>query len=688
MLVSVAWIKSLLPGLPEPAEVARVLTARGLTVDAIATAGADAVLDVDVPANRPDALGHLGIAREIAAGLGLPFDPDYEAPAGSGAAPGAAVRVAIEDEGLCRRYTAGLVRGVRVGPSPAWVVARLEACGVRSINNVVDASNLVLLELGQPVHFFDLARLSGSEVRIRRAVEGEVLVTLDGGERRLASDMLVIADARRPVALAGVMGGADSEIGETTADVLIEAAWFLPGSVRRTARRLAMSTEASQRFERGCDPEAPLAAQHLSMRLLAELCGGTPAPGVLDLYPGRREPSRVIVRLARAATLLGYEPPRADARRALEAVGCRVVAADAVGFEVEPPSWRVDLEREADLVEEIGRHVGYDRIPTAAIPLAPAGSGVPADADDERVRDRLAALGFHEALCYAMIGPGEDAGYAADDDPAPLALTNPISESLGWLRRSLLPALAAAAASNLRRGVEDVRLFDVGRIFLPRERGAFPEERVRAGIVWAGAAAGRHWSAPVRAVDLWDVAGTVEAVLHLLRPQGRWERGRSARACFQPGRSIAWSVPGGPTVAWCGQLDPARAGALESPSPIYLAEIDLDAVATLARELPQHRPLPRVPSSWRDLSLRCAPGVEAGTVLAALRAVDSPAPATFEVVDRFEGPPLREGEVSLTVRVILRPLERTLEDAATERFRSELLLALDGVPGVKVRDGA
>lgn len=688
MLVSVAWIKSLLPGLPVADEVARVLTARGLTVDAIATSGSDAVLDVDVPANRPDALGHLGIAREIAAGLGLPFDPVYEAPPSAGAPTDGVVRVAIDDPDLCRRYTAGLVRNVRVGPSPAWVVARLEACGVRSINNVVDASNLVLLELGQPVHYFDLARLSGAEVRIRRAAEGEALVTLDGGERRLSPDTLVIADARRPVALAGVMGGADSEIAETTSDVLIEAAWFLPGSVRRTARRLAMSTEASQRFERGCDPEAPLAAQHLSMRLLAELCGGTPAPGLLDLYPGRREPSRVSVRLARAATLLGYEPPRADARRALEAVGCRVVAADAVGFEVEPPSWRVDLEREADLVEEIGRHVGYDRIPTAAIPLAPAGSGVPADADDERVRDRLASLGFHEALGYAMIGPGEDDGYADDADPAPLALTNPISESLGWLRRSLLPALVAAAAANLRRGVEDVRLFDVGRVFLPRGRGEFPEERVRAGLVWAGAAAGRHWSEPVRGVDLWDVAGTVEAVLHLLRPQAGWERGRSGRRGFQPGRSIAWSIPGGPTVAWCGQIDPARAAALESPAPIYAAEIDLDAVATLSRELPQHRPLPRVPSSWRDLSLVCAPGVEAAAILAALRAVPAPAPAAFEVVDRFEGAPLRDGEVSLTVRVILRPLERTLEDASTERYRSALVQALGDVPGVQLRAGA
>lgn len=688
MLVSVAWIKSLLPGLPGASEVARVLTSRGLTVDAVAEVPGDFVLDVDVPANRPDALGHVGVAREVAAGLGLPFDPTSEAPAGAGAPVGDVVRVAIDDDDLCRRYTAGLVRGVSVSPSPAWVVARLEACGLRSINNVVDSSNLVLLELGQPVHFFDLARLAGPEIRIRRAGAGEVLVSLDGAERRLVPDMLVIADARRPVALAGVMGGADSEIHDTTRDVLIEAAWFLPGSVRRTARTLGMSTEASQRFERGCDPEAPIAAQHLAMRLLAEVCGGTPAPGVVDLYPGRRAPSRVSVRLARAATLLGYEPSRAEARRALEAVGCRVTAADAVALEVETPSWRVDLEREADLVEEIGRHVGYDRIPTATIPLAPAGSGVAPDADDERVRDRLASLGFHEALCYAMIGPGEDAGYAAEQDPAPLALTNPISESLGWLRRSLLPSLAAAAAANLRRGVDDVRLFDVGRVFLPHGRGAFPEERVRAGAVWAGASGARHWSAPARPVDLWDVAGTVEAVLHLLRPRGAWQRGRSARGCFQPGRSIAWSVPGGAPVAWCGQLDPARAAALDSPAPIYLAEIDLDAVAILPRAVPQHRPLPRVPASWRDLSLVCAPGVEAGTLLAALKAVPAPAPASFEVVDRFEGAPLREGEVALTVRVILRPLERTLEDAATESYRSALVLALDGVPGVQLRAGA
>lgn len=688
MLVSIAWIRSLLPGLPDAAEVARVLTSRGLTVDAVAGEGASAILEVDVPANRPDALGHVGIAREVAAGLGLPFDPTYEPPPASGAPVDATVAVVVDEPELCRRYTAGLVRGVTVGPSPDWVVSRLGACGLRSIDNVVDASNLVLLELGQPVHFFDLSRLEGREIRVRRAREGETLVSLDGAERRLDGETLVIADGVRTVALAGVMGGAGSEIGPTTRDVLVEAAWFHPGSVRRTARRLGMSTEASQRFERGCDPEAPPAAQALALRLLVELCGGTAAPGLIDVHPRPFVPRRVTVRLPRAATLLGYEPTRADARRALEAVGCRIVAADAVSFEVEPPSWRVDLEREADLVEEIGRHLGYERIPTAAVPLAPTGSGVPADADEERVRDRLASLGFHEAFNYAMIGAGEDVGYAAADDPAPLPLANPLSESLGWLRRSLLPSLAAAAAANLRRGVDDVRLFEVGRVFLPRGPGEFPVEPLRAGIAWAGASEARHWSEPAKAVDLWDAAGAVEAVLQLLRPRGVFRRGDGSRECFQPGRSLAWTLPGGNTVAWCGQLDPSRAAALPSPEPIYLAEIDLDAVATLPRELPRHRPLPRVPGTWRDLSLLCAPGVRAGVLLDALHAVPSPAPASFEVVDRFEGAPLRDGEVSLTVRVILRPLERTLEDAATEGYRAALLVALDGIPGVSLRSGS
>jgi len=364
--------------------------------------GDDTVFDLDVPANRPDALGHRGVAREIAAAFGLPLAPQAEGPAAAGAPVAGAVSVAIEAPDLCGRYTARLVRGLRVGPSPPRIVRRLAACGLRSINNVVDASNLVMLELGQPVHFFDLATLAGPGIRVRRAIAGESLTTLDGIERPLDPAMLVIADEERPVALAGVIGGAATEIRASTRDVLVEAAWFSPASVRLTARACGLATDASQRFERGCDPEAPPAAQELAARWLAELAGGTPAPGIIDVRPAPPVARTLSVRLARAARLLGYEPRADEALDALAALGLSP-RARGEALEVTVPSWRVDLEREADLVEEIGRHLGYDRIPSRTPQGVPRSSHARGADIEEAVRDRLAALGFNEAFSYAMV---------------------------------------------------------------------------------------------------------------------------------------------------------------------------------------------------------------------------------------------------------------------------------------------
>ena len=361
MLISLRWLRELVPATAEAAEIGRRLTARGLTVDAVTVEDDDTVFDVDVPANRPDALGHLGIAREVAASFGLELTPRSSGPVAD--APLSAVAVTLPASDLCGRYTARVVRGVTVGPSPAWVVSRLAACGIRSINNVVDASNLVLLELGQPVHFFDLETLNGPAIRVRRANPGESLRTLDGIDRTLTPGMLVIADDARAVALAGVIGGAATEIRAATTDVLVEAAWFSPASVRATAQAFGLSTDASQRFERGCDPEAPPLAQDLAAHLLARLAGGTAAAGRIDVRPSPAVVRTLTVRMARAARMLGYAPSMDEAVGALGAVGLApTVRGDEI--DVTVPSWRVDLEREADLVEEIGRHLGYDRIPS------------------------------------------------------------------------------------------------------------------------------------------------------------------------------------------------------------------------------------------------------------------------------------------------------------------------------------
>ncbi len=684
MLISFAWLRELVPVGPDAVEVGRRLTMRGLTVDAVIAGGGDTVFDIDVPANRPDAMGHLGVAREVAAAFGLALTPRPKAPPGDGAPIEGAAFVTIEAPDLCGRYTARLVRGVTVGPSPASVVSRLQACGLRSINNVVDVSNLVMLELGQPVHFFDLAALTESTIAVRRAGPGETMTTIDGIERSLDPAMLVVADAKRAAALAGVMGGARSEVRASTKDVLIEAAWFAPRSVRSTARALGLATDASLRFERGCDPEAPAAAQDLAVRLLAELAGGAGAPGMIDVRPSMPVPRTLTVRLPRAARLLGYAPSAEESVHALASVGLAPRrAGDAI--EVTVPSWRVDLEREVDLVEEIGRALGYDRIPSRA-----QNDAIRADASlgaslEERVRDHLAAAGFSEAVNYAMIGPGEDDAFVPADSPSPLALRNPISEALRVLRRALLPGLLRATDQNLRRGAADVRLFEVGRVFLARDAGELPDEPSRAGFAWAGCAEAAHWSGTARVADAYDAAGLIEDTLSIAAGERAFRRDRSDLPGLHPGRSFAWRDDAGRRVAWCGPLHPDEASRLGLAAQVLLGEVDLEVTARLPAEPIVYRPVPRLPATWRDLSVVLEPGTPSGGVVTALASVTPPAPVFLTWIDRYEGPPLASGQVAMTLRVILQAPDRTLTDAETEAYRAELVRALDSVPGARLR---
>jgi phenylalanyl-tRNA synthetase beta chain len=685
MLISLAWLRELVDVKSDDDEIARRLTARGLTVDAQTAVSGDTVLDIDVPANRPDALGHLGVAREVAAAFGVLLKPLPPLPTPSGTPAAQTVTVSVDAPELCGRYTAGIVRGVRVGPSPPWVVARLAACGHRSVNNVVDVSNLVMLALGQPVHFFDLAKLAGNAIHVREAESGERLTTLDGLLRSLGPGMIVIADAGGPTALGGVMGGAGSQITDATKDVLIEAAWFSPKAVRHTARGLNLVTDASQRFERGGDPEAPSAAQALAASLLASLAGGAAAPGIVDVRRAPAVTRTLRVRSARATALLGYPVSTAVATKALSEMSLTPSAQGHV-IEVTVPSWRVDLTREADLVEEIGRHLGYDRIPSTTPREAPRRASASRRAElEEAARDRLAGLGFNEAFNYAMIGPGEDDRFVPPGAPAAPTLVNPIAETLGTLRRSLLPGLLRAADQNLRRGAASVRLFEVGCVFHAKGPGELPDEPSRAGFAWSGTAEPAHWSEASRPVDLWDAAGIVEDILNRAFGDTPLTRRRAEIAAFHPGRAIAWHDGAGRTVAWCGPLHPDDVVRLGLPAAVWLAEIDLSPAADLTRAAELYRPVPRVPATWRDLSIVIPPAVDSQSILAVLAGVEPPAPVSMSWIDRYSGSSLPSGHVAMTLRVILQPVDRTLNDAEAEEYRSRLVAALDSVPGVRLR---
>jgi phenylalanyl-tRNA synthetase beta chain len=685
MLVSLSWLRALCPFDADASETAHALTDRGLTVDEITTVGNDTVFDVDVPANRPDCLGHLGLARELAAAFQVPLLPRPAAATVGGEDAARTVRVLVEAPDLCPRYTARVVRGVRVGPSPPWVVERLQACGLRSINNVVDVSNLVLLELSQPIHTFDLELLDEPTVKVRRATPGESLTTLDGERRRLDPDMLLIADAHRPVALAGVMGGAETEIRDTTTTVLIEAAAFLPAAVRATAGALGMKTDASYRFERGVDPEGIVEAQEMACRLLAELAGGTPAPGLVDVDSEGRPEREMVLRLERVRLLLGFDPGEDAVGSALEALGLRPRNEDGGPFRVIPPPWRPDLQREADLVEEVARHVGYGRIPSR-LPPAP---GVPAPESPARVivdgcRDVLSGFGFREAYSYSMVADGEDDPYVPSSSAPAIVLDNPSAEHLSRMRRSLLPGLVRSADLNLRRGCTDVRLFEVGRVFEAKAGGGLPDEPLHAALVWSGTADSRHWSDEARAVGFHDLAGVVDATLESLRPEIPVAIARTALAALHPGRSAAWRVSGR-TLAVGGEIHPALRSRLDLRESLFLAEINLSSLQALPRAEPRNAPLPRVPSVSRDLSVVVPDGVEFSRILEVLRGVPAPAPATFAVVDRYAGKGLASNEAALTVRGMLQPLEKSLTDPETEAWRAELVRTLREQLGIRIR---
>lgn len=681
MLASLNWIAELAAVDPDADRIAHALTARGLTVDAVdreAVAG-DVVLDIDIPANRPDCLGHLGLAREVAAAFGSTLVPFPGFPAAAGEPVGSAVQVEVEAPDLCPRYTAGIVRGVRIGPSPEHVVRRLEACGLRSINNAVDASNLVMLGIGQPIHFFDLARVDDRRIVIRRGRPGEVMTTLDGIERKLDDEMTVIGCGSRADGLGGIMGGAATEVLPETTEILIEAASFLPTAIRRASRVLGLQTDASHRFERGVDPEAVLPAQAYAAWLLAELAGGVPAPDAIDVYSRPREAPQVAMRTSRAAILLGYDPGAGTVRDAFRALALPAEETDPGRFVVTVPSWRMDLEREADLVEEVARHVGYDRIPST-LPTcgqpAVEGSTHPLT---ERCREVLSHRGFAEAFNYAMIAPGDDDPFVPAGGRAPLPIANPISDQLAVLRRTAVPGLLQSVDRNLRRGNRNVRLFEVGRVFLAAaDPGAFPEESMRAALAWTGTVRPPHWSDAAPDADLFDLAGVLDSLIEVLRPGLDLRRERSELAGVDPGRGIAWVVPGdGRIVAYAGVVHPELRARLDLPQDVMVAEIDLDALLACPGDRERHAPLPRVPSVTRDLSLVLAPGVSYRDILEILAPIEAPAPVTFGIVDRYEGKPLASGEVSLTIRVMLQPLERTLTDDRSEGYRQELIAALE-----------
>ena len=664
--------------------VANEISLRGFEVAAIEH-GRQPVIDFEITANRPDCLSHLGLAREAAVIWGLPIQmPElYRGPESTARNPESgthAVEIELESPDLCPRYCAQIF-DVRIGPSPEWLRDRLEAAGVRPINNVVDVTNYVMLEIGQPMHAFDLEHIAGQRLVIRRAGPGERMRTLDGIDRTLDADVLVIADAERAAAIGGIMGGHDSEISATTTRIVLESAYFHPASIRRTSKRLGIKTEASSRFERGGDVNAPPAGIARAAALFQRIGAGAPSGALIDRYPVPRDVLQIPLRASRIARLLGQDVPAADVPRFLEPLGFRVSPAGGPepGWLITVPSFRVDVSREEDLVEEVGRHYGFDRLPVRFPALvAPQAAPDPRVAADRLVRLALTSAGFSESMTFAFI---EAAAALPFCEPGfePAAIANPLSEKFAVLRPSLLAGLTDSCAHNRRRGRKDVQLFETGSRFTASGEGR------AAALAWCGAASTQHWSAPARGVDFFDVKGAVEllcAALGLADP----ELVACERAYLVRGRAADVRA-NGTTLGVVGQLAPRIAEARGFPSgeEIYVAEIDVDALAASRDDTLRAASLPRFPSIVRDLSILVDEALPAGAVRGTIR---SSAPATLASIvefDRYQGRGVPEGRISLSLRLTFRDPERTLTDDEAQQATEKIVEALRSAHGAERR---
>jgi phenylalanyl-tRNA synthetase beta chain len=633
-----------------------------------------AIMEAEVTSNRPDCMGHLGVARELAAGLDRPMERDFM-PAFTGTAdpPGRdLVEVSIDEPELCSRYIGGVIKGVTVGSSPEWLQRRLRACGVRPINNVVDITNYVLLEYAQPLHVFDLAKLAGPKIQVRRAKAGEKLLCLDGVERDLTEEMLVIADAERPVAIAGVIGGEASAVTEGTTDILLEAATFSGPSVRQTARELGIRTEASARFEKGLPAELALAGARRAASLIAELAGGSVHREWADVYPRPQEPVRVRFRPALVDEVLGVHVPLEEAESILKRLNFHVRALEDGEWDVLPPVFRLDVTIPEDLVEEVGRVFGYDRVPPTLPGLRrdswiPAAPSIGRRLDD--AREVLAGAGFNETWNPALVS-----GRVLESlrvDAHAMRVSNALSDDMDTLRTSLLPSLVGAVALNRDRGRQDVRIYELASAFLApvRDKTEQPDEPMRLAVV---ATAGP--SAEAGRTAFYAMKSVLDACLAAVgAPACTYQRG--AQELFHPGRCAA-VVLEGRLLGYMGELHPTVASAFKVDGRLVALEIDIEPVFTASRT-PRAEPLPRFPAVERDLAVVIEDHVAAGALLATIKEGGGGFLEQARAFDEYHGPQVPEGHKSVAFTLTFRSPERTLTDAEVDKVMAEIRLGLE-----------
>jgi len=654
-----------------------------------------AVLDVALLPDRGDCASLFGLAREVASLYGLEATPPDTGLAETGPPVAEGVSVAVRDAERCPRYRARRVRGVAIGPSPEWLVRRLLSVGARPINNVVDVTNLVLHELGQPLHAFDAARIPGGCLVVRRAKAGEPLTLLDGQTLELGEADLVIADPERPIALAGVMGGADTAVSETTTDVILEAACFEPGTVRRTGRRHGLRSESSYRFERGVDPDGVARALDRAAALLVAVAGGAVDTGVVD-HDARAPRTPISFRPARVASFLGLDLDAAEVRARLERVSVSVqVEADDETWACHAPSWRWDLREEADLLEEVVRLGGYAALPES-LPAGPAAPPAPSPVREaiERLREALRAEGYSECVNLAF-QPAADLVRLrlGEDDPRrseAVPVANPIGEELALLRSTLWPGLLRGAQRNLRHGVDGLRQFEIARSFHGRLAKGLPEERRLLAAIAVPAGSPGFWRVGEGVAG--DEAHFFEAK-HALLAAARAAGAAHGDVHLEPGDAAGYLHPsacgrvlaGKTDVGEVGRLHPEVAGAFELPAGTVIFQLDLDTLRGLPKTPPRYQAAPKFPSVQRDLALLVPEDVSAEGVEAEIRWAAGSRLEGVTLFDRYAGKGIPAGRKSMAFRLTLRAADRTLQEKDITRITDKVVAALSRSLGAERR---
>jgi phenylalanyl-tRNA synthetase beta chain len=644
----------------------------------------DTILEIEVTPNRPDHMSMLGVAWEVAAQTHVKVrEPErtYNE-AGSNVAT-QRTSVTIEARDLCPRYLAGIVERVKLGPSPEWMQERLVSAGMRPINNVVDITNYVMLETGQPLHAFDLRKLGGNRIVVRRAREGERIKTIDDVERELTPEMLVIADANRPVAVAGVMGGSESEVGEGTTTILLESANFDAVSVRHTSGALGLRTEASIRFEKGLHPELAATAIRRAMKLLVDHAGGRASKGIVDAYPAKRADTRVVVTRERIERVLGVDLSTTQVRTALTDLGfgCRWVPPDR--YVVRAPYWRTDVTQADDVAEELARVVGYDKLESLSL----AGA-IPEPYEDpirdlrERLRDAAAAAGLQEVITYPLTSTEMlrrvQAPDAIEDHP-PLKLQNPLNVEQSVMRTSLRASVLQAVAANLRRERGTVAIFEAARAYMTLA-GELPQERELIVGAVAGMRLGR-WREPASdEADFYDSKGLLEEIFERIGASVSFDA--AEEYALLRGRTAAISAGDG-RAGVLGQVHPQVAAQFEISAPVFLFEIDVEKLLPAVQGTVRHRPMSRFPAVIQDLALLVDASVPAAKVTQAI--ASSALVVEVTLFDVYEGAPLPEGKRSLAYAVHFQSLEKTLTDQEVADARKRIIRRLEHEAGAELR---